>query len=105
MLIKKGTFVRVRKHVLLPGERLNTIPESTRKVPLKLWVKGKLLEEAELFEEAKILTASGRIISGVVKEEEPKYKHSYGNYVEEIHKVREIILNEFWGDSSDIKDK
>lgn len=102
MLIEKGTFVRIRKNLLLPNERIKTIPSETAKVPFKMWIKGELLEEAELFEEAKIITATGRIVSGLVKEKTPRYKHSYGDFVEEIYQIRKIILNEMWGDFDDI---
>lgn len=102
MLIKKGTFVRVRKNLLHPNERLESIPKDTKKVPLKMWIKGKLLEEAELFEEASIVTATGRVLRGVVKEVEPRYKHNYGNHVEEISQIREIILTEFWSGSDEL---
>lgn len=98
MLIKKGSYVRIRQHVLLPEERLKNLPKSTSKVPLKSWIKGELLEEAELYEEAKIKTVTNRFVSGEVKELEPKYKHNFGDYVKELHTVRSIILKEMWGD-------
>ena len=101
MILEKGTYVRIRKYLLLSNQRLKTIPEDTSKVPFKMWIKGRLLEETELFEEAKIETATGRIISGVVKEKNPKYKHSYGEFVEELMQIREIIKSEMRGDNDD----
>ena len=98
MLIKKGSYVRVRQHVLLPEDRLSYLPTSTSNVHLKSWTKGELLDEAELYEEAKIKTATNRIVSGEVKELEPKYKHDFGDYVEELHSIRSTILKEMWGD-------
>ena len=102
MLVKKGTYVRIRQHLLLPGERSERLPLDTQKVPLKMWARGRLCEEAELFEEVSIKTASGRIVRGVLKEVEPKYKHSYGEFVDEILQMRERILSEMWGDDDDV---
>ena len=97
MLIDKNTFVRVRKHILTPEQRAKNIPQDTKLVPLKMWIKGRLQEETELFEEAEIKTATGRLIKGIVKEVEPKHKHSFGEYVDELQRVREIVLSEMWG--------
>ena len=98
MLVDKGKYVRIRKHILPPDQRAANVPEDTQKVPLKMWIKGRLVEEAELFEEAEIITATGRRVKGVLKEVEPKHKHSFGEYVEEIQAMRENILREMWGD-------
>ena len=96
MLLKKGEFVRIREYLLSPKNRLENVPEDTSKVPLKMWIKGELLEEVELFEKTRIKTATGRVVEGTVKEKQPKYKHNYGDFVEEIHKIRKIILTEMW---------
>ena len=101
MLVDKNTYVRIRKHILRPGERSENIPEDTAKVPLKMWVKGRLCHEAELFEEAKIMTVTGRIVEGTLKEVEPRYKHGYGDFVDEVFQMRQRILNEMWGDSDE----
>ncbi len=98
MLVDKGKYVRVRKHILSPDQRADNVPEDTKKVPLKMWIKGRLTAEAELFEEAEVITATGRRVKGMLKEVEPKHKHSFGEYVEEIQQMREIILSEVWGD-------
>lgn len=97
MNIDKGTFVRVRKTLLQPSERAENLPEDTKKVPLKMWVKGHLLEEGELYDYAYIKTVTGRIDYGRVKEIEPPYKHGFGDFVKEILTIREIILNDVYG--------
>lgn len=102
MLINKGKYVRIRKHLLLPGSREENVPNETQKVPLKMWVKGRLVDESELFEETKIITITGRVVKGELKEVEPRYKHDFGDFVEELSSVREIILKEMWGDLSDL---
>jgi len=85
----------------MPGERVKNIPESTTKVPLKSWIKGRLTEESELYEEATILTATKRKVVGTVKEVNPAYKHTFGEFVPEILKMREKILEEMWGDTDE----
>jgi hypothetical protein len=67
-----------------------------------MWVRGRLLEESELFEETSILTATGRIVRGELKEVEPRYKHDFGDFVEELACVREVILKEMWGADDDL---
>jgi len=98
MLVKKGAFVRLRNHLLLPEERSKSLPESTTQVPYKSWTKGFLVEESELYENATVVTVTGRKVTGVLKEVEPRYKHTFGDYVPEIHRMRSVILEEVWGD-------
>ena len=95
MMVSKGSFVRIRKTVLQPEERSANLPEDTKLVPFKMWVKGYLLEEAEMFEIVSIKTVDGRIEKGRLKEVFPTYKHNYGEYVEEALKLREIIKGDF----------
>lgn len=97
MNIDKGTYVRIRKTLLQPSDRSENLPDDTKKVPLKMWVKGRMLEEGELFDYAHIKTITGRTEYGRVKEIEPPYKHGFGDFVEEILKIREIIINDMYG--------
>ncbi|MGS0972629.1 MAG: 2-amino-4-oxopentanoate thiolase subunit OrtA [Candidatus Izemoplasmataceae bacterium] len=97
MNIDKGTYVRIRKTLLQPSERSENLPEDTKKVPLKMWVKGRMLEEGELFDYAHIKTITGRIEYGRVKEIEPPYKHGFGDFVEELLQIREIIIKDVYG--------
>lgn len=98
MLVEKGKYVRVRNHLISPNERDKKLPSSTQKVPFKSWTKGYLVSESEMYEEAKIITATKREVTGVLKEVEPKYKHTFGDFVSEIHEMRTIILKEVWGE-------
>lgn len=97
MNLDKGTYVRIRKTLLQPSERSENLPEDTKKVPLKMWVKGRMLEEGELFDYAHIKTITGRIEYGRVKEIEPPYKHGFGDFVEELLQIREIIIKDMYG--------
>lgn len=101
MNIDKGKFVRIRKTLLQASERAENLPEDTKKVPLKMWVKGWLLEEGELFDYAHIKTVTGRQEYGRIKELEPPYKHGFGDFVEEILELRRIILQDMYGGEKD----
>ena len=100
-MIDKGTYVRIRRTLLESKERSENLPLETKKVPYKMWVKGYLLEEADLFDIVKIKTITGRIETGRLKEVEPPYKHSYGDYVSEILKLKDIIINDMYGDNDE----
>ena len=41
----KGDWVRIEQIILTPEQRLESLPESTRKVPLKCWTNGFLENE------------------------------------------------------------
>lgn len=94
-MINKGSYVRIRKTLLNPEERSSNLPEETKKVPYKMWVKGFLLEESEMFEISEIKTIDGRIVKGRIKEHNPSYKHNYGDFVEEALELRKRILGDF----------
>lgn len=100
-MIDKGTYVRIRRTLLKPEDRSNNLPKETKKAPYKMWVKGFLLEEADLFDIVKIKTVTGRIETGRLKEVEPPYKHSYGDYVAEILTLKDIIINDMYGESNE----
>lgn len=97
-MIEKGTYVRIRKTVLKPNQRSNNLPKDTKMVPYKMWAKGFLLDESELFDEVSIKTITGRIETGRLKEVNPPYKHSYGDFVPEIITLRRIIKKDMYGD-------
>jgi len=97
-MIDKGTYVRIRRTVLSPEERSPNLPEDTKKVPLKMWIKGYLQEEADLFDIVTIKTTTGRLETGRLKEANPPYKHSYGDFVQEVMTLREIINHDMDGD-------
>jgi hypothetical protein len=97
-MVKKGTFVRIRKTLLDPKDRSKNLPKDTLKVPFKMWVKGWLLEDADLFDYVEIKTITGRVVKGKLKEVNPPYKHTYGDFVPEILKMRAILKNDLKGD-------
>lgn len=75
----KGDWVRIEQIILTPDQRLETLPESTRKVPLKCWTNGFLEnDEAAVGDTVQIKTNIGRVITGTLYELWPKYDHSFG---------------------------
>lgn len=87
MRAKKGDWVRIHSVVLKPEQRSPNIPEDTSKVPLELWVKGFLQEDAEIGAECEVITTTGRHEKGTLLEVNPTYTHSFGDYVPQIHRI------------------
>lgn len=86
--IAKGTWVRIHSIVLEPEERTGKLPEDTKKVPLEMWVKGFLKEEAAIGDEVTIQTITGREETGTLVEVEPVYEHGFGDiYIPEILQI------------------
>ena len=97
-MIDKGTYVRIRRTVLIPEERSPNLPADTKKVPLKMWVKGYLQEDSDLFDIVTIKTTTGRLETGRLKEANPPYKHSYGDFVQEVLTLGDIIKADMDGE-------
>jgi len=98
-MIEQGTYVRIRKTVLKPEERSSNLPDDTKQVPFKIWVKGYLQDDwADLFDIVTVKTIDGRLETGRLKEANPPYRHSYGDFVPEILCVRDIIKRDMGGD-------
>ncbi len=100
-MIDKGTYVRIRKTIFEPKERSKNLPKETALVPFKMWVKGFLEEDADLFDIVTIKTITGRYETGRLKEATPPYKHSYGDFIPEILELRDIIKNDMYGDENE----
>lgn len=100
-MIDKGTYVRIRRTILKPDERSDNLPKDTKKVPFKMWVKGYLLEDSDLFDIVTIRTITGRLETGRLKEASPPYKHSYGDFIPEILILRDIIKKDMYGDNNE----
>ncbi len=97
-MIKKHSYVRIRQTVLKPENRSTHLPEDTKKIPFKIWVKGYLMEDADLFDYVNIKTTLGQTFYGRLKEVNPPYKHSFGDFVPEILKIKDIIMQDNFGD-------
>lgn len=89
-------LIQIKKTVLDPSERKEGLPESTKKVPYEMRIKGFLKEgKPKVGEKAKIITPIGREFEGEVEEVNPEFKHDFGAPVPELNKVgnelREIL--------------
>ncbi|WP_066072302.1 2-amino-4-oxopentanoate thiolase subunit OrtA [Alkalithermobacter thermoalcaliphilus] len=95
MKSKKGDWVLVHNVVLQKEERAPQVPEDTKQVPLKMWVKGFINEDANLGDQVSITTISGRTVKGELVDINPYYKHDYGKCIPEILQIgiqlREIL--------------
>ncbi|SKA77443.1 hypothetical protein SAMN05443428_10223 [Caloramator quimbayensis] len=82
---RKGQWVEIENLVLKPEERAPQVPEDTKAVPLMMWTKGFLEDEAaEIGDVVTIKTLSGRITSGKLVVVNPRHEHNFGHPVEEL---------------------
>ncbi|MBU0997056.1 MAG: 2-amino-4-ketopentanoate thiolase [Firmicutes bacterium] len=96
-MVKKGTWVLVKKVVLLPEERPLTLPKDTLKTPLLMWIKGHLLEDASLGNQVQIKTLTGRLEQGELIEVQPTYRHDFGDFVPELQIIDNLVKAELFG--------
>jgi hypothetical protein len=96
-MIKKNSWVQISKVILQSNERAENLPEPTKKVPLKMWIKGYLLEDAKIGDEVNIKTITGRLENGILLKENPSYMHNYGQFVPEILEIDRIVKSTLYG--------
>lgn len=89
--ILKDTWVEIYTIILEKGQRAPQVPEDTQQVPLEMKVKGFLLEDAQLGDEAEVITPIGRKFNGKLIEVNPEYTHNFGHPIPELmHIGREL---------------
>ena len=96
-MVKKGEWVLIHRNVLEPAERVPHVPDDTKKVPLELWTKGYLQEDANIGDEVTVLTRTKRLEKGTLPEVNPCYKHDFGNFVPELLKISEQVKEILFG--------
>jgi hypothetical protein len=96
-MIKKGEWVLIHRKVLEPSQRAPQVPLDTKKVPLEMWVKGYLQNDAELGTEVTVLTRTKRVEKGILLENNPYYKHNYGKFVPELLKIGDQLRDILFG--------
>jgi 2-amino-4-ketopentanoate thiolase alpha subunit len=96
-MIKKNSWVQITKEILQPNERAENLPKPTKKVPLKMWVKGYLQADASIGDDVTIKTITGRIETGYLVIENPSYMHTYGKFVPEILEIDRIVKSALFG--------
>lgn len=102
MKANKGDWVVVHNIVLNSIDRAPQVPEDTKSVPLEMWVKGFVHNDANLGDEVRVTTITGREVDGKLVDINPYYTHDYGKFVPEILQiglqVKEVL---FGGDSNE----
>ncbi len=93
-MIKKNTYVLVKKTILNKEQRTAHIPEDTKCVDFIMKIKGNLTHDANIGEQVIIITETKRVIEGTLIEINPAYTHSFGEHVEEVMQMKDIILSE-----------
>ncbi|MGE5498790.1 MAG: 2-amino-4-oxopentanoate thiolase subunit OrtA [Syntrophothermus sp.] len=88
---KKGDWVQIHKIVLESSERAPQLPDDTKKVPLEMWVKGYLKQDAIIGEIVEVETATGRSANGKLTSIYPSYSHDYGEFVPELQVIDRMI--------------
>lgn len=86
-MAKKGDWVQIHNVVLTPDERSNSLPEDTKTNPLEMWVKGYLVNDAEIGENAEVITRTGRHATGVVVKVNPYFEHNFGFFIPEVLEI------------------
>lgn len=89
--IAQGTWVELRRVVLPAGQRAQQVPDETQRVPLELRVKGVLVAEAAVGEQALAVTAAGRTLRGTLESADPPYSHGFGPPVPALRAVGEEL--------------
>lgn len=84
---KKGDWVKIAETVLKSEERSENLPEETKQVELKMWVKGFLQSDAAVGESVEVTTKTGRRVVGVLEEINPTYTISFGDYIPELSQI------------------
>lgn len=87
MKAKIGDWVQVHQIVLKPEERAPQVPDDTKKVPLELWVKGTLMQDASIGDEVEVRTMTGRSVKGNLVAINPPYTHNFGEFVPELLRI------------------
>lgn len=88
---KKGDWVQIHKTVLEPSERAPQLPDDTKKVPLEMWVKGYLKQDAQIGEPVEVETTTGRSATGKLTSIYPSYSHDYGEFVPELQAIDKML--------------
>lgn len=83
-MVKEGAWVTVESTVLKAGERAQNLPGDTGATDLRMWIKGTLVKQTDIGQEATVLTVTGRKESGTLVEVNPSFAVGYGSYVPEL---------------------
>ena len=96
-MAKQGDWVLTHNIILTPQQRAPQVPEDTHGVPLEMWVKGHLTQDAEIGDEVEIITRTGRHVRGKLLEVNPRYTHDYGEFVPELLEIGDTVRGILFG--------
>lgn len=83
--IPKGTWVEVERNLIAADRRISARPLDLAKLPsYAVRVSGFLLEDAELGQQVRIRTITGKLHTGKLRIQSPSYGHSFGHTVPEL---------------------
>jgi hypothetical protein len=86
--IPKGTWVEVERTLLSAGRRLpGRAVEPAQPTAYTVRVSGFLVEDADLGQQVRIRTITGKVHVGKLRIQSPSYGHSFGHTVPELLKV------------------
>ena len=94
MKASTGQWVEIGWTALTVGDRAETIPESTKMLPLYARVKGFALDAGEVGEQVRVETVSGRILQGELLTVDPTYSHSFGKPQPELLSIGRSLREE-----------
>ncbi len=102
-MASKGDWGQIHLVILQPEERTASIPEDTLAVPFEMWVKGHLTTDAEIDQEVTVVTRTGRQVTGQLVEVNPRYTHSFGDFVPEILTIGDTVRRMVFGGPADAR--
>ena len=98
-MAKQGDWVRIHQVILSPGERAPQVPEDTARVPLELWAKGWLQQDAVPGDTVRVRTRTGRELTGTLLEDATGYTHTFGEPLPELMRAADELKRRLLGDS------
>jgi hypothetical protein len=76
--ISAGTRVEIKFRLLESAERAPLLPPDTAALPYEVRVRGRLLADAMLGDDAEVRTQAGRVLAGKLVVVEPADSHTFG---------------------------
>jgi hypothetical protein len=100
-MIKKDSWVQIKKTIFTPNERSTNVPKDTKLVPFDMWVKGFLQDDASLGDWVVVKTVTGRTEEGKLVDVNPTFLHNYGTFVPENLTIARIVKTIVFGDQDE----
>lgn len=98
---KKNDWALVHRHVLEPSGRAPTVPDDTKRTPLEMWVKGHLMQDAEIGDAVTVKTRTGRLETGNLVEINPTHRHDFGKFIPELLEIEDRLKAFLFGEGDE----